>query len=566
MIAVYVDPAVNKYLKQIQFSLEYLLNMSGFFWKYLEADTELHKNDVIIYYSSGLPDQDYVDWMIEHYTLIYIPFVKDFYIPGVYSGDVLKNNLKTMNYEVDLPFISAKRTIKNPINMTEKDGHKYCIFEFDFIGNLFFHLSDDERNHIKKKDQEGNLDFNGAAFYEHFDTPYINYYIEIFSNKVKELIEAKKQWGIRRCLWPADQPFAVLISHSLDKLQKWNVGSILYSFIEFFLHILTFRFVNLYRNFVSICKYLFTNEEDYWNFYTISSIEKKHKFQSTWYVGVNKNKKACFDYEFDDPDILKELNSLVLYGSEIALLSKGEQRSTDTIKKDLELLLSKIKIKQTGLKHYGFFGDSESLDAFHQEFGIKYDSTRGIPDRNAYYYGFALPFPLYTASNPLKSVIQFPINYTDELLKLNKYKYIPYEEAMEQIKEAIKTIKRVKGLLHINITNSLYYDIKYMPRLFEYFLEQCKSLNAYVNSCSGMYDWIDKRSKVSITEGEDSIVIKFLATIDQITFEILGNRVIKNVYGGSHSYKKNVVQFVNAVKDSEVEIKLSSVESVDEES
>jgi len=504
--------------------------------------------------------------MIEHYTLIYIPFVKDFYIPGVYAGDVLKNNLKIYNYEVDLPFISAKRAIKNPIIMTEKDGHKYCIFEFDFIGNLYFHLADDERNHLKKKDQYGNLDFNSAAFYEHSDTPFINYYIELFQSKVEELLKAKKQWGIRRCLWPADQPFSVLISHNLDKLQKWNVGSILYSFIEFFLHILTFRFVNLFRNVFSIFKYLFTNEEDYWNFYAISSIERKHKLQSTWYVGVNKDKKASFDYEIDDPDIIKELHSIMQYGSEVTLLSKVRQGHGDKIKKDFDLLNAKLKINKTGLKHYGFYGNSESIDAFHQEFGIKYDSTRGFPDKNAYYYGFALPYPLYNANNPLKSVMQFPVNYSDELLKLNKYKYIPYEEALEQIKELIKTVKRVKGLLHINITNSLYYDIRYMPRLFEYFLEQCKSSNAYVTSCAGMVEWLEKRNGMTITEKDDSIVIKFLTTIDQITFEIIGDRVITKVRGGSHCFKKNVVQFVNAVKDTEVEIKLSGVESVDEES
>jgi len=560
MIAIYVDPAVNKYLKQIQFSIEYLMNMSGFFWKYLEAETELHKNDVILYYSSSLPDQDYVDWMIENYTLIFIPFDKHFYLPGGYSGDVLKNNLKLLNYEVELPYISAKKNIKTPINIKELAGSKYCLYEFDLIGNLFFHLADDERNHIKKKDQFGNLDFKSSAFHNHFETPYINFYIEIFTNTVKELIETKNQWGIRKCLWPADQPFAVLISHNLDKLQKWNVGTILYSFIEFFLHLLTFRFVNLFRNFVSIIKYLFTNEEDYWNFYTISTIEKKYKFQSTWYVGVNDDKKAYYDYDFDDPDVIKELNSIIHYGSEIALLSKKGKMSMDAIKKNFDLLSTKVKNLKAGIKHKNYFDDCESHDVAHKELGVKYDSSRCFPDKNAFYYGFALPYPLYTGNNTYKSVIQLPITYTDELLKLNKYKYIPFEEAMEQIKEVIRTIKRAKGLFHINISNSLFYDIRYLPRLYEYFLEQCKSQNAYVSSCSGLVEWLECRDKVSIREEENRIIITFLANIDQITFEIIGDRYIINVFGGSSSYKKNVVQFVNAVKDLEVEIKLSSGE------
>lgn len=559
MLAVYIDPAINKYSKQIKFALEYLLDTSGFFWKYLEPDTELSDNDVILYYSSELPETSYLDWMIENYTLIYIPHLKDLYIPGCFTGDKLKQSIKTFKYEINLPFICNKRFSKSPIHISEKDEKKFCIFDFDLIGNIFYQLSDDDRNHLADKDKNGKLILNKLGFNEYFDSPFINHYVEIFTLLVKELISYKNQWGIRRCLWPADQPLAALISHNLDRLQKWTIGSIFQSFFEMIFLFITLRFGVLFRNLASIIKFLFTNEEDYWNFYEISLIEKKHKYQSTWFLGVNKDKEHLFDYNHDDPDLLKELNELINYGSEVALLNKSEKKSIEEIRKDFELLITKVKLKKSGIRHLSFFEESEYLDKFHQDLGIKYESSRRLQDRNAFYNGFALPYPMYAYNNVTvnKPVTQLPVTFTDELLKLNKYNYISYDDASNTIKELTKNVKKVKGLIHFQFSNSLFHEIKYMPKLFEYTIDHLKNQNAFLTSCSGLVEWINKRNSMTVKEENNKIIIKFLDNIEQITFEVTGNKIISHVFGGNCSYKKNIVQFVNVVKNLEIEIHLS---------
>ena len=570
MIAVYLDPTIEKYDRQIKFALEFMLNTSGFSWKYLDPETELNHNDVIVFYSPTLPDSVYLEWMITNHSFVHIPFNKDLYVKGFFSGDQLKYNIKTFNIEDGLPYISSKRSHKSPVNFVEyslgdsspRKSSRYCTFDFDIIGNIFFHISDDNRNHINTKDKKGDLDLNELGFHDYFHIPYINHFIDFFSLILKELIESKNLWGIKRCMWPANQDFAAIITHNLDKMQKWSIGTLIKSFFENIYLFFTFRFHFLIKNIVSVLVYFFSNIEEYWNIYEISKIEKKFKFNSTWFVGVNRDKKPLYDYDFNDNDVLKELGDIVKNGSEVALLYKSAEKTTERIKKEFDMLMSKIKINKSGIRHIDYFCEVEKIDKIQTDMGMKFDSSRQLKSKKAFYNGFALPYPMYSAETIAAnhSVIQFPITFSDDFLIFEKYKYATFTEAMNQIKDIVATVKKVKGLFLLQLSNSLYHDISYMPKLFEYTLDLMKTQNAFVSTCSDMVEWLENRNQMNIIEDGNRIIIRFLIYIEQITFEIVGNKIISNVFGGNCSYKKNIVQFVNVFKGLEVEINLVDME------
>jgi hypothetical protein len=560
MIAVYIDPAMSKYYSQIKYTIEYILNTSGFSWKYLETDTELTPNDVILFYSPALPEPDVTNWMIKESSFIYIPFMKEFYIPGHFSGEKLKYSINTFKSLVNLPYMSTTKLTTPPLQLLDQDNHKYCIYEFDLIGNIFFHLSDDNRNHLTNKDKNNNYFLHELGFHEHFDIPYINHYIEGFFYVVNVLVNHKRQFQLVRCAWPGNQPFAALITHDLNRLQKWNFYSIFYGFFEIIIHIIKFRYRVMFRNTWSIIKYLFTNVEDYWCFYDISQIERKHKFKSTWFVGVNKDKskKNMFDYDVDDPDVIKEMQELLNYGSEVGLLYNTKYKNVEDIQRELDFLNSKIKSSKLGIRHINFFGETESLDKIHQTISVNYDSSRKLQDSTPFYNGLATPYPLYARGeqSDKKDVYELPVTFSDESLRLSKYRYRTQVEAMKTIKDIVNVLKKVKGVFHLQLQNSLFHDIKYMPRLLEYIVDDLKNQKAYVASCAEMVQWMEKRIKYTVTEEEDKIILKFSENIEQITFEVIGSKMISNVFGGNCSCKKNVVQFVNVVKGLDVEIHL----------
>lgn len=574
MIAVYIDPAIEKYSRQVKFTIEYILEINGYFWKYLDADTELSKTDLILYYSPTLPANEHLDWLTSRYSVIYIPFVKEFYIPGFYSGDNLKNNIKFFKLEINIPLISAKRFTKSPLNVVERNENLFSFFEFDLIGNVFYQITDDDKAHLNEKDKDGNLIYEKLGFYEHFKIPYVSYYIEILNKLIKELVTEKKcdnnsnSWMLRRALWPSDQPLAAIISHNLDKLQKWNIGSLLFSFIEHTYLFFTLRWKYLFRSFISKYKYFFTNQEDYWNFYDISFFERKYKFRSTWFIGVNQKNEHIFDYNIDDKEVLKELEELYSHGAEIALLTPEKKLSTESIRKDIELLMSTLKLSKKGtpygVRHQNLSEDSENLHKCHRDLNFKYDSSKRLPDLNAFINGFSLPYPIFnkTVQKDDSNIWEFPVSFSDEVLKLTKYKDVPFDTAMNSIKEMIKTVKKNNGLLHFQFSNSLFHDIPYMHKLFEYTLDQLKHQGAYVTTCSNVYDWLNKREAINITEKDDSIIIKFNEDIEQISFEVVGKKIISRVDGGNCNYKKNAVQFINVKKDLEVEIHIIDNQSV----
>ena len=567
MISIYLDPALNKWLSQVKFSMEYMLNISGFSFKYLEENTELKPNDVILYYSPEYPKDDYAKWMIENHTFIYIPFVKDFYVPGTYNGDTLKSYIDILKYSIELPFISAKRLTGNPILIHGQNKNKYCKYEFDIIGNIFFHMSDDERDHLKNKDKSNNYHLEELGFYEYFYIPYVNHYIDGFSKIIIELMENKSQWQIKRCLWPNNQLFAAIISHNVDKLEKWNVGSIIANFWETFIHILKFRIGLNFRNTFGILRIIFTNDEDYWNFDTINRIIKKYKFRSTWFFSIDiEKKKNRLDYDIAESELLKEIQGIVKNGSEIALLNQSKDKSKETLSSELNGLLNITKTQKTGIRHTDCFGDIERLDTVHAELGLKYSSTRKIREKNAFYNGFTTPYPVYINNAGLegKFPYEIPVVFSDKHLMVKKYKPLSFTDAMKAVKECIQKVKDVKGLFHISFTNSLFHDINYMPRLLEYIVDDVKNHNSFVGTCSEIIDWLHKRDQIEVLEEKNKIIIRFSEHIDQITFEVIGTYRILNVLGGNASFKRNTVQFINVTPGLEVEVVLIEGDQISE--
>jgi len=562
MIAVYLDPSTAKYSVQVEFALEYLLNMSGFSWKYLEEKTELSPNDVILYYSPHLPDPKSVSLMNQMCLFLYIPYVKEFYIPGFFSGESLRYNLRSYEHGEEIPYLSSKRVQGSPIQMIDVDGFKYAVYEFDVIGNTFFHLADDDRNHLRNKDKNQNLALNEMGFDEYFRVPYINYYIEGLYQTVRELLEYKKRWQIRRCQWPNNESFAAVISHNLNSLQKWSLLSILkFLLFGWLIDLLKLRIGVFFKKVWSILRLLFTNKEDYDNFYAISQIERKHKYLSTWFVGVNKShqKEKFYDYEIDDEDVLKELQEIAKIGGDIALLDNNVNKALNDIKVEYEFLINKVKIRKSGIRHKDYFGEMEHLDPIHADFHLRYDASRSLPDRNGYYNGFCIPYPIYIKGKLSGGhlVYELPVNFSDKLLMLKKYKYVTYSDAMTHVKNILNMVKRVRGLFHISLTNSLHYEIKYMPRLLEYIVDDLKASNAYVATAFDMVAWMEKRHKVEVLEDEsNTIVLHFLDNIDSISYEVMGAKKVVEVFGCLGTFKGNIIHFENVTKGLHAEIKL----------
>jgi hypothetical protein len=561
MITVYIEQETDKNFEKVKYVIEYLLDMSGFSWKYIGKDADISINDVFVYYGAKMPEQAFIDWIVEENSFIYIPYVKDFYEPGFYSSENLNYLLKSIKYSAIIPFISDNRDTKLPIKIISFEDKKYCLYDFDLIGNLYFQLSEDNRNSLKKNKGNEHINVQELGFKDFFNIPYVNHYVDLFYFVVKELLESKQQWQLKRCSWPNNQPFGAIISHDLDKLVKWNFISFISNISESLIHIIKFRFSILFKNMWSFIKYIFTNIEEYWNFYEISKIEKKHNFNSTWFVGVNKKHADKFDYNYEDEDVIKELKNLMENGAEIALLSNAKNISLNDLKNEYDILSNITNKKRMGIRHDEYYYTNNAFDGYHLEINALYSSSRKLNIKNAFYNGIASYYSIFNENKDPKTeyINEIPINFYDKNLKIGKYKNIEYKDAQLLMKEMINLTKKVTGLLHLQFTNSLFNEINYMPKLLEYLVDVLKDQNAYVNTCENIIDWFKKRRKIEIIEDINKISLRFNENIPEITFEMIGSKSIHNVYGGNCEYDQRFVKFVNVSAGLEVEISLHDI-------
>ncbi len=98
------------------------------------------------------------------------------------------------------------------------------------------------------------------------------------------------------------------LSHRVDPLQKWSMSSLLLSVVDDLLMLFSLKWGRLFRELGGKFRYLFTNDELYWNFEEFRKLERDSKCRSTWFIAAESNE--YIDYTLDDPDLQEEIQHL----------------------------------------------------------------------------------------------------------------------------------------------------------------------------------------------------------------------------------------------------------------
>ncbi len=564
MISVFIDDSLDKYIKEIKYSFEFLLNTLGYTWKFLGKDEIPANQDILLYYAPSLPNEDYLERLTKKIPVIFIISEKELFIPGIISGNSLKDRIKefTLTHKeidltVKLPIITTAN-YKYPLSISLSEGFGYGKFEFDIIGNIFFHLSDYEYKHIIDRDKKNRIPDEASAFIHHHDFPYINTYIYLVEQFILELNEKRKLPLTQKALWPSNEVFCASISHSMDKLQKWTVLSMFQAFLENFLFLFTFKWNSLASQTSSIIKYLFTNIEPYWNFEDYNEIEKKYNFRSTWFFG-QKSENSDFDYDLHEQDLENELLEIVHFGSELSYLSSDKKITQENQKHDFQLFHNTLRINECGIRHLHNSLDPDQSDQHHQEMNFLYDSSRSFIDEIGFFHGICLPYKIWIKkSRPGVFHYEVPIQFSDEMLCLTRGRHIPFEIVKSKIKDIIKITKYYKGHIHFNFSNTGYSNIPYLNKLYNYLLDHLRlqDLLLYKATLKQTVSWLKNRENVEIVEAGSFILVNFPDKIDYFTLILHGQFSIVKVEGVAAEFKPydKKIRFINIIKNSHAKI------------
>ncbi|MBP7563974.1 MAG: hypothetical protein KA886_09330 [Candidatus Cloacimonetes bacterium] len=558
MISVYIDKNLEKHASKINYALENLFSILGYSWKILTNDDCPKDNETLIYYCDKLLEKEDLDRLAKHFSLIYIKADTDFYTNGVYSGEKLKNNIRRIEILKKVFPIICQKNIEHPILISKALQYEYASIEFDLIGNIFFHLAEQEFKQqnpddlVKKKKHK-----NESAFEEFHSFPYMNRLILVLDKTIQEFLRPDTIL-VKKSLWPKNEQIAFTLSYNVDSLHKWKIGYTFKAFFEGFYLLFSLKWNYFFKSIISWVNYMVSNIEPYWNFHDINEKEAIIKARSTWFLYKKTNNTPEIDYDLNDEDLSHTLEELVHYGSELAFLSSNRASDTNQFKEEFEAFSNKLKPVNPGIRHLQVKSHSENSMVLERDLKFLYDSSK-ISSRE---YGFAngTCFPYKVWPGVLKSNVrdiwEIPINFNEKAISLSKYNSIPFETAKSYVRELFSTAKDLKGLVHFSFNISSFTDISYLHRLYSYIIDQSRTYTAYRASLSQIILWLEKRNKVKIEIKHNKLLFTFPDDLEEFSVRFFGNYKFIMAEGGNCACKDKTIRFYNVIKNSVVTVYL----------
>ena len=404
----------------------------------------------------------------------------------------------------------------------------------------------------QKKANDGVIE-QGSIFDEYYQEPIVNHMLAFTEKIILSCCEKLDFPLIKKEYWPHGEDYAVIFTHTIDKLEKWGKGV----FGEFILESLPLlargKFVEVTRNLVSGINFFFTDEEQYWNFENYLDLDEKYGIISTWFVSLIENNG--FIYNVDEKKVLvNELNKILGKGHELGILVSPYEMDQSKIKTAYSKLSKITKEEQAGIRITGRpLPDKLSL-AIHRN-NLLYDCSILSPNIDIFKNGNILPH--HRLIDGIRTFpLEIPITFSDEILKSSKYSYRSFESAKMKMDSSIAKVKANGGLICFDFSIANFKDINYLEKLYTYTLDTIKETNYYNNSCKNIALWWKARKNVLITNVEWGANILFLDDFSFFTIKVYSKRKIKQVTMVDHQIEDNVITMSNIKANNVVNIVL----------
>jgi peptidoglycan/xylan/chitin deacetylase (PgdA/CDA1 family) len=282
--------------------------------------------------------------------------------------------------------------------------------------------------------------------------------------------------------WPEEKPFAVFLSHDVDRVRKT------YQFLPYFL--IERRLYHL--------RSLFEKPNPYWCFERIMEIEKKYDVRSTFFF-LKETKKfkmlhpssyilSLGHYDFQEPAVREIIRTLDSEGWEVGLHGSYDSYTNKDLlvneKKELERALGKQVI---GIRQHFLNLEKPKTWEIQKEIGFLYDASFGYKEDIGFLDERYLPFQPFN-----DSFFIFPLIVMDGTL-FSKY----HDDATrwEKVQEVITLAEERHGVISFLWHQRVFNENEFpgWASLYEKIIKECKGKNAWFTTGKGLYDWVIKK-------------------------------------------------------------------------
>ena len=552
MISIFIDYKLTRYQHEIKYTLSFIFQTLGLGYCFIADTGQLNENDILLIYGYTEPTVAELRSIAQRYITVFIQSDPDLFDPKAYNLEKLRRSLKVVKLLSPTPVLSARKFEHPAENIFESEIHAGKI-NFDLVGNVFFHLSGLEPQIDPTRDSEGFYPEEASQFEPHRETPIVDNLLWLLDSLIKEHTRAKGLYISQKHYWPEAQQMAVTLSHSVDSLQKWDFSSLFLSIGADLYLLFSLRFAQLWHGLVGKFRYLFTNYEIYWNFDDYRQLEAENGFRSTFFIAAEKDEEIA--YSLEDADLQEEIQQTLRDGGDVGLLLTHARPSQDAFLTRKQIMLNQLHKERLGISQARHRVNS-TLRELHNKLSPAYSQSTARTAQTGYAEGCSLPFQPWLGG--LKaSFWELPTVFHTGQLQLSRYRYLQLDPAKHLLKRFLQNTLRTRGIFGLDFSLSSYADLPYCHKLYAYVLALVKANRAWVTTARELADWWEKRSRVTIEEGEFEISVYFPEDLDHFSLQVFNDPKIKEIEGAPGRLDGGLIRFSNVKAGSIAVIRLN---------
>jgi hypothetical protein len=197
-----------------------------------------------------------------------------------------------------------------------------------------------------------------------------------------------------------------------------------------------------FKNLINGMQCLFNyKSDDFYTFDKFFSKEESSGFKSAYYFLPDGS-----NYSMSDPRVKELINNISKKGCEIGFHpGLGTFRDSEKFNSQLQVVQHATNAHIHGGRQHNLQHDPSFTPGLWESASLSYDSTYGFPDHEGFMLGTSFPINIWDFKNRKPSLHHaLPLTVMDGTL--SKYRQLSPQEALQNVRELIKAVKRTGGV------------------------------------------------------------------------------------------------------------------------
>lgn len=373
-----------------------------------------------------------------------------------------------------------------------EDRQGFRLLRADLFGNVFLHLSRIEEHYIEARDRWGRFEAEQSLLGKArlLCRPVVDMYIRALGDLLGECCQRTGVPLMRKALWPCGKPFAVCLTHDVDRVDKWTWKRIVHELL-WALGRCTHEPDAAGRQLLGVATSAARGENPYWSFESLLADEDEFGAISTFFLSTERKVRYDPSYAITDERIGRCIQTLRSRRREVGLhpTFSAYQRPED-LEAEERGFVRATGLSPSGVRfHYLRLNERTTLKNA-DSVGLGYDTTLGYASAEGFRTGGSLPFHPFDleAEQPLR-LLEIPFCIMDATL--TEYRGYDAREAGAATRSLWERVRASGGLFCV-LLHQTSYDVSefpYMRAWYRALLRWMRDEGALCATAEQVADW-----------------------------------------------------------------------------